>query len=117
VLAGSLGTLARYGFSGLVQRAAGPGFPWGTLAVNVTGCFLFGLVWALAEHRLTMSGEIRTVVLMGFMGAFTTFSSFAFETAQLLRDSQWVLAASNIVAQNMIGIAGLLLGLGVGRMM
>lgn len=114
-MAGSLGTLARYWFSGLVQRAAGSGFPWGTLAVNVSGCFLFGLVWSLAEYRLTIGGEVRTVVLMGFMGAFTTFSSFAFETSQLLRDSQWFLAAANITLQNLIGFAGLFLGLGAGR--
>jgi len=81
----------------------------------VSGCFLFGLVWSLAENRLTITGEVRTIVLMGFMGAFTTFSSFAFETSQLLRDSQWFLAAANIVAQNLVGIAGLLLGLGAGR--
>lgn len=115
-LAGSLGTLARYGFSGWVQRAGGAEFPWGTLAVNVGGCFLFGLIWSLAEHRWPVPGEVRTIVLLGFLGAFTTFSSFAFETAQLMRDFQFIKAAANIAAQNFFGLAGLYFGLAFGRM-
>src|SRR5262249_6918278 len=85
---GVLGTLARYGLQGWVQRRAGT-FPWGTLAVNALGCLLFGVIWALADERLLISGESRTIALVGFMGAFTTFSSFAFETTALLRDAQW----------------------------
>ncbi len=115
-LAGVLGTFARYGLSGIVQRACGSSFPCGTLAVNVLGCFLFGLVWSLAEDRLSISGEIRTLLLIGFMGAFTTFSSFAFETAQMLRDARWMMAATNIFAQNIFGLVGLFLGLIAGRL-
>ncbi len=114
-LAGALGTLARYGLAGLVQRAGEGGFPWGTLAVNVTGCFLFGLVWSLAEYRMTIGPEIRTIILIGFMGAFTTFSTFAFETVQFVRDSQWMLAMVNIAAQNIMGVAFLFAGLAAGR--
>jgi fluoride exporter len=116
-LAGGVGTFARYGLSGVVQRICGSAFPFGTLAVNVLGCFLFGLVWSLAEDRLSISGEMRTVILIGFFGAFTTFSGFAFETIQLLRDAQWVSAAANIMAQNVIGITGLFLGLMAGRLL
>lgn len=116
-LAGALGTFARYGLSGVVQRTCGASFPCGTLAVNILGCFLFGLVWSLAEDRLSIRGEVRTVILIGFMGAFTTFSSFAFETAQLLRDAQWASAATNIAAQNVLGIVGLFLGLMAGRLL
>ncbi|MFZ1683279.1 MAG: fluoride efflux transporter CrcB [Candidatus Zixiibacteriota bacterium] len=114
--AGVAGTLARYGLSGWVQRISGVGFPWGTFAVNLLGCFVFGLIWALAEYRLALSSEVRTVLLLGFLGAFTTFSSFAFETTQLLRDSQYVLAFLNIAGQNILGIAGLFAGLTLGRM-
>jgi CrcB protein len=116
-LAGVLGTYARYGLSGLVQRACGNAFPCGTLAVNVSGCFLFGLVWSLAEDRLLISAEARTVILIGFMGAFTTFSSFAFETAQMLRDAEWTLVLVNLLAQNVVGIAGLFLGFFAGRLL
>ena len=98
-LVGAVGSIARFGLSGFVQRAYGTGFPMGTLAVNVVGCFLFGTVWSVAESKAGFSPEIRTVVLIGFMGAFTTFSSFAFETAQMIRDSQWLLAFANILAQ------------------
>ena len=74
-LAGALGTLARYGLGGAVQTVLGQNFPWGTLVVNAIGCLLFGLVWTLAEERLLISGHLRFIVLVGFMGAFTTFST------------------------------------------
>ncbi len=112
---GAAGTLARYGLSGWVQRAAGGGFPWGTLVVNIAGCFLFGLVWAVSEGRLAIRPEYRTIVLVGFMGAFTTFSTFAFETTQLLREAQWWAAFFNVAAQNLSGILFLFLGLAIGK--
>ena len=104
-LAGGLGTLARYGLAGLVQRWAGSGFPWGTLAVNAIGCFLFGIIWPLASERLALSPEVRVIVLVGFMGAFTTFSTYIWETGQMLANSQWLLAGGNIVLQNAVGLA------------
>ncbi|HSG05198.1 MAG TPA: fluoride efflux transporter CrcB [Nitrospiria bacterium] len=112
---GAAGTLARYGLSGWVQRASGSGFPWGTLAVNVAGCFLFGLVWAVSEGRLSIRPEYRTIALVGFMGAFTTFSTFAFETVQLLREDQWGAAFLSVTAQNLSGILFLFLGLAIGK--
>lgn len=112
---GAAGTLARYGLSGWVQRFSGAGFPWGTLVVNITGCFLFGLVWAVSEGRLVIRPEYRMIVLVGFMGAFTTFSTFAFETTQLLREAQWWAAFLNVTAQNLTGIVFLFLGLAIGK--
>ncbi len=106
-LAGAMGTLARYGVGGLVHRVAGSVFPWGTLAVNAAGCFLFSLVWSLAEQRGIISGHTRTIVLVGFMGAFTTFSTYMFESGQMLRDGQWSWAAGNVVAQNGVGLVAL----------
>ena len=113
--AGAAGTLARYGMTVAVQRAAGAGFPWGTLAVNVAGCLLFGLVWGVAESRLPASGETRTILLVGFMGAFTTFSTFAFETGQMLHDARYLLAAGYVAASNVTGIAALIGGMAAGR--
>ncbi|MGD9124588.1 MAG: fluoride efflux transporter CrcB [Desulfarculaceae bacterium] len=114
--AGGLGTLARYGLGGLVHRVLGMTFPWGTMAVNIVGCFTFGLVWYLAESRMLISGQIRIIVLAGFMGAFTTFSTFIFETGMFLRDGQWLTAILNVAAQNIVGLAALLLGFAVARL-
>lgn len=114
-VAGALGTLARYGLSGLVQRLHESDFPWGTLVVNGLGCFAFGVVWTLAEERLVIGGETRAIILIGFMGAFTTFSTYAFETSAMLRDAEWVLAAANALAQNVLGVAAFFLGVALGR--
>ncbi|TAH34395.1 MAG: fluoride efflux transporter CrcB [Planctomycetota bacterium] len=114
-LAGAAGTLARYGLQGLVQSWSGSAFPSGTLVVNALGCFLFGALWALAEERMTIGPDTRVVCLVGFLGAFTTFSSFAFETGQLLREAQWLLTAANLLAQNGLGLLCLFLGAAAAR--
>ena len=116
-LAGAAGTLARYWLGGLVQRSSGSTFPWGTFTVNMLGCFLFGLVWSLAEERMAISAGARMVILVGFMGALTTFSSFVFETGTLLRDSQWALAFGNIALENVTGMVLLFLGFAAGRLL
>ena len=113
--AGAVGTLARYWLSGAVQRISSTTFPWGTLAVNGSGCFLFGLVWALADERLLISGQTRLIVLVGFMGAFTTFSTYMFETRQMLATSEWLFGFANFAVENIAGIALLLLGMALGR--
>lgn len=114
--AGALGTLARYGLSGLVQRVTGSLFPWGTLAVNGIGCFLFGLVWVLAAERMALSGEARLVILTGFMGAFTTFSTFSAETGQMLLRGQWAAGVANILGSLILGLLCFFLGLFLGRL-
>jgi CrcB protein len=114
-LAGAAGTIARYGFSGFIQRNLPGEFPFGTAAVNIVGCLLFGLLWALVENRLSISSQARTLIFIGFFGAFTTFSSFAYETARMLDDSQWLWASANILLHNAIGIVSLIAGLAVGK--
>jgi CrcB protein len=113
MLAGALGTLARYVLAGVVQRLVGGEFPVGTLAVNVLGCFLFGLVWGLSEQRVLLSPEVRLPVLTGFMGAFTTFSTFAFETEALARHAHWWGAVGNLVGHNVLGLLAVVIGLGL----
>lgn len=114
-LAGAAGTVLRYVLAGTTQRLLGAKFPWGTLVVNALGCFLFGLVWTLAEDRLVISGRTRFLILTGLMGALTTFSTFAFETSQLLDDSQWALAVANLLGQMGLGLTCIFLGLAAGR--
>lgn len=115
-LAGALGTLTRYGLGGFVQRLHETSFPWGTLFVNLLGCFLFGFFWSLAEERFLISSETRLIVLVGFMGAFTTFSSYIFEASQMLRGSEWLLAAINFTTQNFLGFLSLFIGQAFARL-
>ena len=109
-LAGAIGTLARYGLAGFVQRSISSEFPWGTAAVNITGCFLAGLLWALFEGRVSVSGETRIILLMGFMGSFTTFSTFMLETGALAQNTEWSRALGNMIFQNFAGALALLSG-------
>jgi fluoride exporter len=115
--AGSLGTLARYGLGGFVQSHTGKIFPWGTVTVNLLGCLLFGVVWAALEERWPTSGETRTIILVGFMGAFTTFSTLIFETHQLLLDREWLQALGYFSVHNIGGLVALMAGLAVGRLL
>lgn len=114
-LAGSAGTLARYGLGGFIQARVTGVFPWGTVVVNLLGCLLFGIVWSSLEERWPTSGETRTIILVGFMGAFTTFSTFMFETAQLLGDREWLPAVGYFTIHNVGGLVALVAGLTVGR--
>jgi fluoride exporter len=114
-LGGGLGALGRAGVAVWVQRGAGLRFPWGTLTVNLLGCFLFGLVWAATEGRVRHLAEFRLFVLTGFMGSFTTFSTFAFDTAELAEASRLAAAVGNVAAHNVLGILGLVVGLSLGR--
>ncbi|SNS19112.1 CrcB protein [Humidesulfovibrio mexicanus] len=114
-VAGTLGTLARYWLSGAVYGVMGRDFPWGTAAVNLLGCLLFGLAWVMADERQVIGGEARVVILVGFMGAFTTFSSLVFETSELMRSAQWARAALNLVGQNILGFVAFAIGAVIGR--
>jgi CrcB protein len=114
-IAGSLGALARYGLSGVVQRWSGSAFPWGTMAANILGCFVFGILWALAVERMAMSPEVRVILLTGFLGSFTTFATFMSETYQLMAAAQYLAAMGNLLLTTLSGLGVFLLGLAVGR--
>lgn len=114
-LAGFCGALSRYWLGGLAHKLLGTAFPWGTLAANVLGCFLFGLVFALADERYLLKEQTRIVLLVGFMGSFTTFSSLIFESNQLLRDAQLLLAGVNYIGQTILGLGALWLGMILAR--
>ena len=115
-LAGAVGTLARYGLAGFVHRISGASFPFGTLAVNVLGCFLAGLLWTLFEHRWSVPGETRAILMLGFLGAFTTFSAFILETGELMRSAQFMYAAANVLMQTSLGLIALFAGIILGRL-
>ena len=114
-MAGAVGTLFRVGLSSLAAHWL-PRHPfWGTVSVNVLGSFLYGLVWALSVHHRWLSPELRLVVLGGFMGAFTTFSTYVFDTVQLSDNSGLRAAATYFALQNLIAFACLWAGVALGR--
>lgn len=113
---GALGTLARYGVATLVQRNIQSGFPYGVMTVNLLGSLVFGVVWALSEEKGWISDNARAIVLVGFMGAFTTFSTFAFDNVQMARTSQWAWLALNLVGSNVAGIALVFAGFRLGKL-
>ena len=98
------------GLGGAVQRLTPGLFPYGTFVVNVVGCLLFGLIIGLAESRLTLGPTGRAFVLIGVLGGFTTFSSFTYESFELLRDGQVLQAAANVAGQVVVGFLALWAG-------
>ena len=108
---GFIGSILRYLLSGWVQQSAKTlDFPYGTLAVNVIGCFMIGFLAQLAESRGMFTSESRLFVFVGILGGFTTFSSFGNETLNLARDSQMVNAFANVGANVVIGLFAVWLG-------
>ena len=108
---GAAGTLARYGLQGLVQDRAGISFPSGTLAVNLCGCFLLGGIGQYALHHLAVPPEWRTGITIGFFGAFTTFSSFGWETVKMLEEGDWARAGLYVAASVIGGLLAVLAGI------
>jgi fluoride exporter len=111
VLFGSLGTLARYGLQGVVQDRTGPLFPAGTLAVNLVGCFLLGGIGQYSLTHIFIPADWRVGVTVGFFGAFTTFSTFSWETVHLLDDADWMRALLYAGASFLGGLFLLKLGM------
>ncbi len=100
---GAIGTVLRYSLSGFTYRLFNGVFPWGTLAVNLIGSFIIGLLWGLFEIE-TISSNVRNFVFIGILGGFTTFSTFALESFNLFRDGEIKLALTNLLASNILGI-------------
>jgi len=114
IVFGTAGTLARYGLQGLVQQRTGPTFPWGTLAVNLVGCFLLGGIAEYGLTHLTIPPEWRIGITVGFFGAFTTFSTFSWETVKLLEDGEWARATAYVLASVVGGLATVFFGMRIG---
>lgn len=114
-VAGMAGTLARYGLTVGLARLFGDRFPVGTLVVNLLGCAAFGLVLALFRERTRLGPEVATVLLAGFMGAFTTFSSLVADSHGLWATGRPLLALGNVVVQNVVGLGCFMLGQSFGR--
>ncbi|MBI4564012.1 MAG: fluoride efflux transporter CrcB [Planctomycetes bacterium] len=109
-LGGFLGSVARYALGGLVHRHLNGGFPYGTLIVNILGCFAIGVFMHLVEGRGALRPETRLFVGIGLLGGFTTFSSFGYETVELLRAGEHVRTALNVAANITLGVGSVWLG-------
>jgi len=106
---GAIGTLARYGVSGLMYKCFNGTFPFGTLAVNLIGAFIIGLLWGLWEG-FRISSNMRAFVFIGILGGFTTFSTYTLETLNLFRNGETKMALVNIFANNIFGLILVFLG-------
>ena len=115
-LGGALGAMARYGLSGWVQHLSGSFFPVGTLAVNVLGSFIIGLLLQMTTGRFVWSVEARLLLTTGFCGSLTTFSTFSYETLALMEDQQWLAAGGNTLLNVLVCLAATGLGLAAGRL-
>lgn len=103
---GFVGAIFRYGLSGFVQRSAAFGaFPYGTLVVNMLGCLLIGITVGFIESRQLVNPELRSFILVGVLGGFTTYSTFGLETFALLRDADFLRATANVAIHVVLGLA------------
>lgn len=111
---GFVGAMLRYGVSGLVQRSAGLStFPYGTLAVNLSGCLLIGVAVGLVDAKQMFGPEFRLFALIGVLGGFTTYSTFGYETFALLRDADYLRAVANVTIHVVAGLALVWAGYGL----
>ncbi|MFA6599914.1 MAG: fluoride efflux transporter CrcB [Candidatus Omnitrophota bacterium] len=115
VIGGTVGTVARYGAAGFVYKLFGSSFPYGTLVVNLTGCFLVGFLAALSEEKFLLGPEARMLWMVGFCGAYTTFSTFMLETSHLMRDGEMMRAFWNVTASVVVGFLALRAGVYLGK--
>ena len=108
-LGGAFGALSRYAVSGWVQEAAGPGFPWGTWTVNVVGSLLLGFAMVWLTETMA-SSALRHLIVMGFLGSFTTFSTFSLETVEMAQEGLWARAGVYSLGSVLVGLAAIVLG-------
>jgi CrcB protein len=109
-IGGFIGAVARYGMAVWVGQRWGRNFPLGTFIINVTGSFLIGLLMTLFTERFLVNPQWRLLMVVGFLGAYTTFSTFEYETGALLKDGEWLIAGMNVVFSVVVGFAALKLG-------
>jgi len=114
-IGGGLGAVARYLLQGIVYRFSGTEFPYGTLIVNILGCFTIGLLMSSMEERFLATPTLRLFLTIGILGGFTTFSSFSYETMALLREGNFLAGGVNVLSSVVVCLGATWLGLGLGR--
>ncbi|MCL6649594.1 MAG: fluoride efflux transporter CrcB [Chloroflexi bacterium] len=116
-LGGFLGANARYLIGGWVAERFGTTFPYSTLVINVTGSLLLGFFLTLTTERFVADPGWRLFFAIGFLGAYTTFSTFSFESVVLLQERAWWLALANVFGSTLLGLAAVLLGIALARLL
>src|SRR5262245_20081546 len=114
-IAGLCGTLARYYLSGWADLWWGGTFPFGTFIVNAIGCLAVGFLFHATEEKYLIDPAMRSAILVGFLGGFTTFSSFAIQSFNLVRDGEIFLASANILVSNVVGFVLVWVGYTISR--
>ncbi|MBU0499322.1 MAG: fluoride efflux transporter CrcB [Gammaproteobacteria bacterium] len=114
-LGGAVGSLFRFWVSTAVYGLLGRGFPYGTLLVNLVGSFLMGFLFVMLHERLAAAPELRALVLIGFLGGFTTFSSFSIETFNLIEQAEYLKAGANMLMSLALCLAATWIGVLMGR--
>lgn len=109
-IGGFLGAVARYGVALWIGQRWGSSFPLGTFVINISGSFLIGLLMVLFTERFMVNPQWRLLLVIGFLGAYTTFSTFEYETGALLKDGEWLFALLNVVLSVVVGFIALKLG-------
>ena len=116
-LGGALGAIARYQLAALVQGRVPVGFPWGTFIVNISGCLVMGIVTTLLAEGLVVHPNWRFLVPIGFIGAYTTFSTFELETFRAVTEGDWLAGGLNVVTSVLAGYLALWIGVMLTRAM
>lgn len=116
-LGGAVGALSRYGLINLITSLAGNRLPWGTLLVNISGSLLIGVLYVLISEKMLLSGEARALLIVGFLGAFTTFSTFSLDTMLLIQQGWLLQAAGYILASVMICMLATWVGMVLARLL
>ena len=117
LIGGALGTLLRFLVSGWAHKLMGSNFPYGTLIINTSGCFLIGFIGTTADEGSLLSANFRLLILIGFLGAFTTFSTFAYESWLLLKDGEVLKMWFNLGGSLLFGVVAVILGVFLARNM
>ena len=112
---GAFGALARYQIAAMIQARIPAGFPWGTFVVNISGCLIMGVAATLLTDRLVVHPNWRFLIPIGFIGAYTTFSTFEYETFRAVTEGAWLVGGLNVLASVIAGYAALWLGVVLSR--